>query len=768
MKRNNFFQTILIFLVFFLVLVPECYLAMSDSFEEKKPISMGNGAWMHVDTFFNKTNQQIQSFAEMLKTSNINNIFILGKNIDGTLTYPSKVGLKCYKEDTMRFLVTVLNANHIKTYFYFPINTDPCWLKKNPGSVAYQCGTKKSKTLIPEPTHKLVNLTDKGYQLYIKKVIDEALTLYPIQGIQLDYIRYSNGYYGFSADEIKEASSRGIPIQKIIDLTYKTFVNPGDWKTILTRYEESDPDVLAWAKLREDIVYQFLASISSDVKKKNKECGTTLVSSGASSKAYTAIHFGDIMDINRFVTEVCHGALEKINPACKIAIGLQAYLTSTQKMMEAIYAVKKSNLGFVLFRIGTFSFNGLDLSPIDKNHTLLQLTINNCLEGSPIKGLTLMQTGNCIHFSDLQKNWKLHTTDINSIKLVTADPIQFGSNVILNFKIDFDLGKLNHYFSPFVVLSSATNDFPTYNFRFFSTNQLTYDLIKRESHYNQVLQKEGFIQYLQNKCWIDVNHLPFLFDFVLMVEQDTVFINNGNTTLSIDKNKRTSSFSLGEKKCSLPKDYLFISGNLLPLKELCELFKITVLYDAVENKVHCINLNREIPTTLYGNLFDISPLDLFVTDTDEIITTLDSYLDTSFYKQNSKFHLLGRSIKVLSKKEVYSSKDSESIFLLIEESKERLILPDELSYLCTSKADSLGIPLNRELILVESSFFDFHEYKHKNLRIMTTIQNLDDLSNLYEYYVDLSNCKLPDWQNLKNLSIQFKIKGIYFLHSSQF
>ena len=122
-------------------------------------------------------------------------------------------------------------------------------------------------------------------------MIEDAFELYDINGIQLDYIRFRNAHWGFSPKELSTAKDKGVNISRIQDLTYATFVKPGDWNTILKKYDEKDPDVLQWVECRKDIVFNFAQGISQYVRKKNKKFSSTLIHSGASKSAYGAVHF---------------------------------------------------------------------------------------------------------------------------------------------------------------------------------------------------------------------------------------------------------------------------------------------------------------------------------------------------------------------------------------------------------------------------------------------------------------------------------------------
>ena len=131
-------------------------------------VTLGNGSWMHVDTFANKTDSDIEIFAESLILSEIDYVFILAKDIDGAVTYPSKIAKKVrFSTDHMSRIVNNLTKKGIKVYFYYVINTDPAWININPADNAYQCGIADKINPIQTDQKKLINLTSRNYLSYI-------------------------------------------------------------------------------------------------------------------------------------------------------------------------------------------------------------------------------------------------------------------------------------------------------------------------------------------------------------------------------------------------------------------------------------------------------------------------------------------------------------------------------------------------------------------------------------------------------------------------
>ena len=749
--------------------------------------SMGNSSWMHIDTFFNSSNMQINQFSTTLKLANIKNVFILAKNIDGTTTYPSTIALKSYTNHSMKNFISIMKSNGLKVFFYYPVNTDPSWLSINQQDIAYQIGKIGGKIPIPDPTKKMINLTSEKYKQYLIKLMEEAINLFQIDGIQLDYIRYTNGSIGFSKEEIEKAKQKKIPIDKIIDLTYQTFVNPGDWKTLLTKYDLGDQDVIAWANLREEIVFDFTKRIVDSLSKKKILIGSTLVSSGANKKAYTAIHFGqnwekmssilnfvtpmayheNANDVGKFVEDICLGAILKIAPHCKIGIGIQANSTSTSKMMSAINAVKKHNLDFVLFRIGTFSFAHYDFFPLTKDQFLFKLILGNYTENKSITSLELKNTGNFFTIESLPKNCQLKSRSINNTLISFIIPLSADNSHSIDIRSNWNGAKSQSFFAFTLSSSDSQNEIPTLNIANFSIHQLKINLITLESSFNnEKIPLETFLIDNQ-KTWISFSSISRIFNFQVELTQKQISLKKNLSRLIINQSEKKGIFSLDNSEFLIDNPHFFSHIGYLPLKELMDLFRITVLVNQTENAVFCSSFARKNRGSSYSLLNQMDPFSLWITDSDEIFIDFDDYLSHSFYKETSTIHLLGRKIHILIDANKHASDECEKIIKLITNQKENLLVPDQFSYKISSNSNWKLIPQYRQAITDDIVLYSkMKEAGYKPIMIIG--QDCKPTSLVFDkLYFDMSHQKMED--NVRKDQYNAKIiKNLYRFSNLKF
>lgn len=788
MKRLTKILLICFFLLFVTLFQENHNIALSNP-NHLPDQSLGNSVWMHIDTFFNCDEKQIEQFSLTLNLTKIKNVFILAKNIDGTTTYPSKISLKCYSKDVMKVMTTALRNNGLKVFFYYPINTDPAWIKNNYLDIAYQIGKSSGKKPIPDPTNKLVNLTSEKYQQYIIRLIEEAIRQYSIDGIQLDYIRYTNGSIGFSKEEIEKASQRNIPMEKIIDLTYQTFVNPGDWKTILTRYDQGDQDVLAWTKLREDIVFEFTKRIVDGLAKKTIEIGSTLVSSGANKKAYTAVHFGQnwerlssildfvtpmayhesAEDVEKFVDSICIGAIQKIHTKCKIGIGIQANSTSTSKMMSAINIVKKHNMDFVLFRIGTFSFVNYDFFPVSQNRFTFKMLISNYVESRSIQGLTIQNTGNLFSIESYSPNTILKSQTDTSIQIILKSFLANNNTDTFDLFSTWNGVNSKSCFGITIVASDGKNEIPTFNASSFAIQQLKIDLKTLKSSYNnQAIQEESIL--LENqKTWIKISTLHSLFKFEVETTPTQTICKRQSTKLVLNNVEKKGILSLDNFDILLDNASFFSHPGYVPLRDLMELFRINLVYNKSVNSIFCTCFSRANEGSFFIQLKNDDTFNLMLTDSTEVLIDFDDYLSNSFYKEASKIHLSGRKLHVLIDVDRFGVQESERIIKLATDGKSNLMIPDQFSYKIYKNFDWKSIPIHRSIILNDVDFYhDYAEMVNSGHKTIVLI-NKDSVPNnqIYDHaYFTVSCQRLEDQERRKLFKVKV-LRNLYLLLNSK-
>ncbi len=178
-----------------------------------------------------------------LKKLGYDSVFFLAKTPEGEVyfkhpNFPLKV-------EVLKDAVEASKKLGIKFYAYFPVVMD-----KNYASTHSQ---EKMVHIGGSANYYYVSLISDSYLGYVKLFISELLK-FDVDGIVLDYIRFPSGTFDFSSSFISYAKKKGINTDKVREIAYKTFASPADWKTMFKAFEEGDPDVLAWVKLREEIV----------------------------------------------------------------------------------------------------------------------------------------------------------------------------------------------------------------------------------------------------------------------------------------------------------------------------------------------------------------------------------------------------------------------------------------------------------------------------------------------------------------------------------
>lgn len=649
----------------------------------------GDGVWMHVDTFISQPDLIVEQYADALVRANIETIFILGKKIDGSVNFTSSHALKqAFPSDPMMRLTRILKSRNRKIFFYFPVNTDPAWNAAHPEDIAWQYGNYQQKKAIQDPEKKLVNLSSQRYREYILRLCEDALKRYDLDGIQLDYIRYRNGHWGFSPQENAKALERGINIEKIQELSYMTFVRPADWKTLLNRYDEKDPDVLAWVKMREDIIVDFAQSISTVVKKSNKQFSVTLVHSGATKSAYGAIHFSQsyprlssISDIavpmayhgshprvDELVQSVITGAKDQIAPSCRMMIGLQAYETSNHAMNTAILTAKKNQLNFVLFRVGTFSFAHLDIiSPHPETYHLtatLNHTIpNHTIQGFEVRGLggVLSMEENCwehdqCSFDDGFKIWG--KVFINT--LGTTD-------IMIPLTGNWDL--INGMLQPVVILADAQKDLPTYTTTAFSMEH--YILCPGSgtirSHCDPPIPARTINQ--NGTVLLHADDLAiFGYKVILDASRQVVLVKKHDRAFTFDYKAQQIGIEYfpSAKTMIYPNAFQLNAFPWLPLRNFFEITSHMVIYNARTKEIHCLSLQRVGDFTVNIDQYQAWTESCWLWNAPNMsrISGRD-FFSVDFYSLLSAFHQKGRTVILQIDEKDFSYQQGETLMWMM-------------------------------------------------------------------------------------------------------
>ncbi len=614
----------------------------------------GDGVWMHVDTFMDQPDQVLEEYAEALVRANIEIVFILGKKIDGSVNFPSEHALKrSFSDDPMKRLVSILKSRQRKVFFYFPVNTDPAWNAKNPDDIAWQFGNKQQKIPLQDPEKKLVNLTSSTYNNYILRLVLDAATMYPLDGIQLDYIRYRNAHFGFSPTENQMAIERGININKIKDLAYSTFVQPGDWRTLLKYYDEQDKDVELWVKLREDIVFNFANLISHEVRKRKCQFSVTLVSSGANGSAYGAVHFsqsyqrlssiadiavpmayhGSQADPADYVRNVIMGSRERLSPSCRVLIGLQAYETSTAKMNQAIAEARKHQMNIVLFRVGTFAIAHLDIFHDNNQALKLRVDIFQSIPRQAVLGIEIRGLSSCIQLPS--DEWNMDQCFFeDGFKIWGKNFTHDVGHFWMELRLEERYGLVSGIIKPYVVLADAKVDMPTYtSFAFHIEHSIIRPQLQSLENYHGVFPLSLMVN--EGTSYVQADQLSYWNCTVEKYPQEQrILVKNDFRKLdfSFKNNKLELSYLPSKEPMRLNKNPLLIQYPWIPLRTFLQYLGYTVVYNASTKEIHALKALKNPKIVKAEKLLSTNDFYWFWLAQDTLRINAEDLLSHNFYE----------------------------------------------------------------------------------------------------------------------------------------
>ena len=354
------------------------------------------GVWLWGATVREMGKDGAVSVVRDLEKHGFTDIFLMVKGASGVVGYPSKVALSVVKseQDPLPEIIAAAHKKKIKVHAWYVINQDKVWAEKHPEEVMVHLknGPLKDGRISP---------LAPGYQNYIKEQVREIIDNYQVDGVHLDYIRYPHAVYSFDKYTFAEAEKRGIDVEQVKNILNQTFYNPGDNSIVMKAYENGDPAIIGWEKLRRDIIGQFAQEIGEIVKsaKRPLAYSAALMPEGAYNPNYGDVHYGqnyrDSGAIYDFVVPMAYWKSFSQPPRwvgsvvvkeataflgkTSVYAGLQAFEVSGNKEMadaEAA-ALENGSRGVVLFRYGTFVFASVQVKKKFSGKTSVTFKLQN-------------------------------------------------------------------------------------------------------------------------------------------------------------------------------------------------------------------------------------------------------------------------------------------------------------------------------------------------------------------------------------------------------
>ncbi len=263
--------------------------------KSESPSTKMKGICVHGEDIYKEGAKNV---ANKIKEFGYNTIFLLVKNPQGQVYYNSN--FIPVKYPVLSKTIKAAHSKGIKVFVYFPVFMDKHYGTMHPSERMVKIdGTTNSY---------YISLLSDSYFQYLKRFISE-LTLFDIDGITFDYIRFPNGSYDFSDAFLSLAKSKGINVVTVKNIAYKTFVNPANWKSLFYAYDTND-DVRQWVNLRKGIIQSEAYLLKNYIKALNPslKVGAFIVARGSEYKIgdtdeidktfeYEIVNFGQTSDV---------------------------------------------------------------------------------------------------------------------------------------------------------------------------------------------------------------------------------------------------------------------------------------------------------------------------------------------------------------------------------------------------------------------------------------------------------------------------------------
>ncbi len=239
-----------------------------------------------VDVRYQLFLKAIEDLVADLQKLGVTDVFYEVKLLSGYILFPSEVAKKYgtlyttsdplkkdfYLEfDFLKHFVRVAHAHGIRVHAWLMVHYDRIWGKKYP---IYHIGRMYTDnfteylTAEDYPVTSRVVLSAEEYIQYFKELVKELIVKEGVDGIHLDYIRYSHVVYSFDPITLTKAEERGINMTKVRYAIWKTYyaINEKDPTYVFRLYAYGDPDIRAWIEIKIEDVTNFVKEVKEAVE----------------------------------------------------------------------------------------------------------------------------------------------------------------------------------------------------------------------------------------------------------------------------------------------------------------------------------------------------------------------------------------------------------------------------------------------------------------------------------------------------------------------
>ncbi|WP_352398742.1 hypothetical protein [[Clostridium] aminophilum] len=189
------------------------------------------------------------------------------------------------------YLFETLKKMGLRTHGVFICSNDRAYCKQYPD--------RADMTIFGNKSAYRISHTDPFYLSYLKESIISAAREFPMDGVQLDFMRYgiiTNGWSG-KEEEIYAQNGTDVPMlkEKILRL-YDSRKEDYNIKSLLDACQNGDSQLMAFSDARRSIIRNFVRSVTDEIRTKlpDKEISIAMMPEGLWPERYSTalLHYG--------------------------------------------------------------------------------------------------------------------------------------------------------------------------------------------------------------------------------------------------------------------------------------------------------------------------------------------------------------------------------------------------------------------------------------------------------------------------------------------
>ncbi len=319
------------------------------------------GVWLWGSTLYNQGPSRV---VKVLKGNNVKDVFLLVKGISGAMTPAA----------TLHSFLSKAHEEGIRVHFWYIVGKDGVFLSSHPDAHVYHCPKPSSGHYDPYPeSDESVNLLYPGYKQYVLDNLTYFISNFDIDGVHLDYIRYSHFVYSWDSYHIQKAKSMGCNTERLLNLFRENYEKYAVNEGFVDLYLNGDSDVVKWVSMRKNVIYDYVSSIKNLIQnyRPSLVLSAAFMPEGATDPKWADVYysqnysllspllklispmayFKDYGQSPSWVGDVTKRAISLVNSNCKIAAGVQGYggVSKAELRDEIKYALEAGACGIVVF-----------------------------------------------------------------------------------------------------------------------------------------------------------------------------------------------------------------------------------------------------------------------------------------------------------------------------------------------------------------------------------------------------------------------------------